>query len=183
MNNMEKLTVLTALEKAVKDEIKEIRIEANVEIMEANEKSGVEKLGLKLGDTKVGEFIVTYNSDGFAVINKELFEEFALEYGLASKSLRINPSMEQSAIKFLESSLDPEVEERITVSSDWEKAMERGNDCVLYMDSGMIVPGVEYRPKTIKGTMIRGCKPSDVLPILRNMPGGIDAALLGDGNE
>lgn len=188
MNPMEQLAVLTAMEKAVKDRIKCVRDDCNRSLLQNHDDMGVEKVAMKVCGSKVGDMTVTFNADGFAVVDREAFEEFAVDYGLATKRKRIRPEMMESAIKAIEGAFEPDVaaeviEEYTALSPDWEKAMERGNGCVLYMDSGMPVPGVEYRPKRVKGTMVRGCKPDDVLPLLRSLPGGIDGLLLGEGGE
>ena len=188
MEPMEQLAVLTAMEKAVKDRIREVRAECNDKMLGTYDSIGAEKIALKVCGTKVGDMTVTFHSEGFAVTDEEAFGEFAVDYGLATKRKRIRPEMMESAIKAIESAFEPDVaaeaiEEYTALSPDWEKAMERGNGCVLYMDSGMPVPGVEYRPKRVKGTMVRGCKPDEVLPLLRSLPGGIDGLLLGEGGE
>lgn len=187
MNANEKLAVLTALKKAVDAQLKDVRAEADDGMREAYLDDGVEKKALKVGGQKVGELIVTFASDGFEVADKRAFEEFALDSGLATVKREIRPDMMESCIKALGSVFEPDVLEEavletVVLSPDWEKAMNRCCDAVSYMDSGMVVPGVEYRPKLAKGTMVRGCKPEDVVPILRGLPGGVDAILLGDGD-
>lgn len=188
MDVNEKLAILTALKKAVEDRLKEVRSEADADMREAYEEDGVEKKAIKVAGEKVGEIIVTYASDGYEISDRKAFEAFALDYGLATVKRTIKPDMMESCIKALEGVFDPEVmseavQETVEVSGDWEKAMERAGDAVCYMDSGMIVPGVEYRPKLAKGTMVRECKPDRVLPMLHAMPGGVEALLLGDGGE
>ncbi|MFQ9179682.1 MAG: hypothetical protein ACLR3C_06990 [Eggerthella lenta] len=94
--------------------------------------------------------------------------------------------MMDSCIKALESVFDAEVLER-AVRKPWSSRLmgevqSRVGDAVCYMDSGKIA-GVEYRPKLAKGTMVRGCKPDDVVPILRGLPGGVDALLLGGSDH
>ena len=185
MEPMEKLAILTAMEKAVKERIKDARAECNALMEEAYGNIGAEKIAMKVNGAKVGDMTVTFNADGFAITDKEAFEEFAVDYGLAAKRKRIRPGMEASVIKalegcFAEDVLDETVEEYVALSGDWEKSMERVGDAVCYMDSGMVVPGVSYRPKTAKGTMVRGCRPDDVLPIVAGLPGGIDGLLLGE---
>ena len=184
MNVYEELAVLTAMEKAVKDRIKSVRVEANASIMDAYEGMGVEKLALKVGEQKVGEFIVTFAKEGFEITDRKAFEEFALDYGMATTRKRIRPDMEQSAIRYLESSLDPEVfaetvEEKVTLDPDWEKGLTNVGGLACYMDSGLSVPGVEVKPKAVKGTMVRECKPEKVFPVVANLPGGFNGYLLG----
>ena len=187
MNINEQLAVLTALKKAVDARLKEVRSEADEGMREAYLDDGVEKKALKVAGEKVGELIVTFASDGYEVADRKAFEAFALDYGLATVKRTIRPDMMESCRKALEGVFEPDVlaeavQEKVEVSAEWEKAMERVGDAVCYMDSGMVVPGVEYRPKLAKGTMVRDCKPDSVLPLVRAMPGGVDALLLGDGD-
>jgi hypothetical protein len=50
---------------------------------------------------------------------------------------------------------------------------------VLFADSGLEVPGVAFRPRSVKGTQVRGCKPQDVEPLLKSLPGGVGGLLMG----
>lgn len=184
MNTTEQLAVLTAMEKAVKDRIKEVRKEADASLLDAYDSAGFEKMAVKLNGQKVGEHIITFHSDGFTITDREAFTEFALDYGLMTQKRTIAPDFMESAINALQDAFDPEVLDGAIItecelSPDWEKALERAGDAVVFMDSGLIVPGVEYRPKQVKGTMVRGCKPAEVLPILAALPEGVEQLLLG----
>ncbi len=181
-----RLAVLTALKKAVDASLQEARRDADESLWDAYEKDGVVKVALRIGDQKVGEMALTFAKDGYEVVDRKAFEAFALDYGLATVKRTIKPDMMESCIKALEGVFDPEVmseavQETVEVSGDWEKAMERAGDAVCYMDSGMIVPGVEYRPKKPKNTTVRECDPGVVLPVVAGMPGGIERLLLGGG--
>lgn len=186
MRPTEKLAALTAMEKALKDAIKAARAEANDFLMDSYEDIGVERMALKLDGEKVGEFVVTFNKEGFQVTDREAFEDFALDYGLATVKREIRPEMMESAIKALEDTFEPEilsqvVRETVVLHPDWEKAMENVGGVVQYMDSGMNVPGVAAVPKTVKGTMVRGCEPAKVFPIIAGLPEGFNGLLLGEG--
>lgn len=180
----EKLPVLTALEKAVKDELKVVRRECDEQLLDVYAADGYEKKALKIDGAKVGDFTVCFNSAGYDIVDRPAFEEFALEYGMARIRRTIRPDMMDSAIKALEDAFPPEVmdeviEETVELSPDWEKAMFDVGGVVQYFDSGLNVPGVEIRPKTVKGTRVTGCKPADVIPRLAQLDGGVDALLLG----
>lgn len=185
MNTFAKLAALTAMEKAVKEQIKQVRSDANAELMDAYDDLGVEKLALKLGGQKVGEFVVTFNAEGFEVTDQEAFGEFALDYGMAEVRRTIRPEMMESAIRALEGVFEPDVlaeavETTVVLHPDWEKGMTNVGGVVQYMDSGMNVPGVKVRPKTVKSTMVRGCKPAEVLPLVATeLPSGANGLLLG----
>ena len=181
---IEKLPMLVALEKVVKDEIKAVRRECDGDLLDTYEDEGYERKALRVGNVKVGDFSVTFNSDGFDIVDREAFEDFALEYGMASERRRIRPDMEQSIIRYLENNLDPDVyaealETEVVLDPDWEKGMEMVCGVVQYMDSGLNVPGVEFRPKTVKGTRVTGCRPADVLPLMQQMEGGVTGFLTG----
>lgn len=187
MNNYEKLAVLTAMEKAVKDAIREVRTEANADLLDAYDEMGVEKLALKLDGQKVGDFIVTFNAEGFEITDQEAFEEFALDYGLATTKRTIPARTMSVAINALArivppSDLDDYLETEVVLDRYWERALTNSAGVVTYLDSGMPVPGVAVRPRTVKGTMVRECKPEKVLPIAAGLKdGGINALLLEGG--
>lgn len=180
-----RLAVLTALEKAVKEQIRAARAEVDERAWQMYEDMGVEKTAVKLDGEKVGEVIMTFHSEGFEVTDPEEFEEFALDYGLARVEVGIRPDMVGSVIAALSDSIAPEVlEEVITrtvvMDADWEKGLTVTQGVVTYLDSGVPVPGVRALPKRPKGTMLRGCKPADVLPIVGRLEGGVNALLLGE---
>ena len=184
MEAAEKLAILTAAKKVLDDRIKEVRSEVDYEFGQQHDAYGVEKVGLKVAGEKVGELILTYHKDGFTITDQEAFNEFALTYGLATTKHSIRPEMVGAAIKVIEGAVEPDhvrdfVQEEVVVAADWENYMVRAGDSVLFLDSGMVVPGVRYRPKVEKGTQVRGCKPEQVMPILQGLPGGINSLLLG----
>lgn len=181
---MDKLPVLVALEKAIKDEIRVVRRECDDTLLDTYEAEGYEKKALKFGGAKVGEFTITFNAEGFEITDREAFEEFALDYGMATVRRTIRPDMMESAIKALEDVFPPEVmdeavQAEVVLHPDWEKGMTNIGGVVQYMDSGMNVPGVAPRPRTVKGTRVTGCRPQDVIPRLNQIEGGAQALLMG----
>ena len=96
MNVNEQLAVLTALKKAVDERLKEVRSDADEAMRDAYEEDGVEKKALKVCGEKVGELVVTFASDGYEVSDRKAFEEFAVDYGLASVKRSIRPDMMDS---------------------------------------------------------------------------------------
>lgn len=184
MNVNEKLAVITALEKWVKAQKAEIRAEADADFADLCEEYGTEKIGLTVNGQKVGTFVMTFHPEGFAVTDPDAFEDFALDYGLATLKRTIRPDMESTAIRVIEDVLEPElfadfVKEEVTLAGDWESKLVRVGGRVLLGDSGLEVPGVSFRPRAMKGTQVRDCKPEVVVPILQGLPGGINTLLLG----
>lgn len=188
MTPLEQLAVTMALKKFVTDAEKRIRSECDAELLEGYESKGYKKQELRLNGKTVGEFIVAMAKPGYVISDPEAFSEFGLSYGLAEERRSINPFMMERAIEILEEQLSPEEFEQFvkteTVPVDgWEAGLNMVGDVVTYMDSGLTVPGVSYVPEHPKNTMVKGCKPEDVLPVVQQL-GGLDRVLaLGDGNE
>jgi hypothetical protein len=89
-----------------------------------------------------------------------------------------------AAIKVLEGAMDADsvrdyVTEEVVVDGDWESRLAYVGGRVLFADSGLEVPGVAFRPRSVKGTQVRGCKPQDVEPLLKSLPGGVGGLLMG----
>ena len=184
MNSRERLAILTSFEKLVKTAKDEARAECDAEFEELYSEFGTEKIGLKVGDQKVGDFILTFNPEHFVVTDRRSFEEWCLDYGLATVSKKIRPGMMGQAISIIEGSVEPEcvrdyIEEEVVVEPEWESHLVNVAGKVVFQDSGMEVPGVAFVPRSVKGTQVRGCKPEQVVPILRSLPGGIETLLLG----
>lgn len=181
---MEKLPVLVALDKAVSEELKAVKRECKKIMIDAYHADSVERKALKVGGMKVGDIVVTFNSEGFEITDRPLFEEFALDYGMAYERRTIRPDMMESVIKALEAEFPPEVLEQtvqteVVLHPDWEKALVNVGGVVQYMDSGMNVPGVAVKPQTVQGTRVNKCAPQDVIPRLGQLDGGVTALLTG----
>ena len=181
----EQLAVITALDKAVAAKKKEVRAEADAEMMAHYEDMGVEKMALRLGGEKVGELGVVMASESYTITDAEAFEEFALCNGLAEVEQRIAPDMMPSVIKALGDYFDSEVldeiiEERVVPVDGWQKRLHMvgGIPCL----GSEPVPGVEYVKPRVKNTVVRGCKPEAVLPIVAQL-GGVEQLLLGEGSH
>lgn len=192
MTQFEKLAALTAIDKALKPQIKAVRAECDAYLKDAYESMGVERMALKVGGQKAGDFLIAFTADGFDVTDKAAFEEFALDYGLATVRRKIRPEMMASAVRALEDYFEPEVldevfEDEVVLCSDWEKAIYNVNGTPVYEDSGLVVPGLSPRPREIKNTQVRGCKPEDTLPkVAARMGGEFNAgftALLLEGGD
>lgn len=177
MKPTEQLAILTALKKAVDSRIKEVRAVADEEILDAYDDFGVEKIALKLEDQKVGDFIITFTSEGFEITDNDALSEFALDYGLGCYIDQIDDSKYNEVISYLREFAPQYIKRKVALYDGWEKYIYFVDGECVYKDSGMVVPGLEHKPRKIKSTMVRGCKPEDVLPITRRL-GGVDQLLL-----
>lgn len=95
----EQLAVLTALQKAVKTKLDEVRAEADADMLDAFDEDGVTKKALKLGGVKASDYIVVLASDDFMITDADAFNGFALTYGFASQKMSIKPECMEQAIK------------------------------------------------------------------------------------
>lgn len=182
LNDRQQLAVLTAIEKAAAEKKKEIRAKCDEDLFGLYEEDGIEKVAIKIGDTEVGKFILTFESDGYEITDREAFEDFALTYGLAEERKSIYASHMGVAVRLLEQEDPSGIETRVVVNKDWQDHLHHVGDAVTFMDSDMVVPGVRYVPKRPKGTQLRGCSFEAVAPPLRAL-GGIDALLLEGADE
>lgn len=178
----EQLAVLTALQKAVKAKLDEVRTLADVSLLDSYESDGVVKKALKVGGIKVGDFMVVLTADDFAVVDAAAFEDFALSYGFASVSSVIRPERMADAVAVLEEVAPEVLCEEVTLQGDWKKLLTNTGGVATFLDSGEPVLGVVVIPSRVKCTQVRGCKPEDVVPVVRAL-GGIDALLLGEGTN
>lgn len=120
-NVNEQLAMLTALQKAVKAKLDEVRAEADESMLESYEDDGVVKKALKVGGVKVGDYIVVLTSDEWNVTDEDALEDFALCNGLAETHMAIKPECMPAAVKIIES-VDPFLlSEEARMSPDWKK--------------------------------------------------------------
>lgn len=185
MNLFEELAALTALQKAVGERVKAVRDEANAQLLGSYGSMGVEKMALKMGGVKVGEFAIAFHKDWFEITDQAALDEFAIDYGFASERVGVKPEYVRMAIAALADVVEDDVDDYLTrevvYERDWEKRLTDTAGVITYMDSGLPVPGVGFKPPQVKGTVIRDCKPERVFPIIANMPGGFNGLMLGEG--
>lgn len=180
MNPNEKLAILTALKKKIDEEIKTTREVVDDELFGDYEEIGVEKIALKVGGKKVGEHLITFTKEGYEVTNKDELDEFLLDYGMAYVKKEINPEKMTEAVSLLTTYCPEVLRDKVVPMNDWDKCITYiGGECYFY-DSGTLVPGIRYVPVQTKNTMVRGCKPEDVFPIISKQLGGFNQLLLGE---
>lgn len=182
MKPAEKVAVLTALQKMVKAELDVARREADDDLLAAFDEDGVTKRALKVGGFKVGDHIVVLNSGQWSISDREAFEEFALSYGFATVERTIRPEWMARAIDLVAEEDPAGIEEHVKLDPKWQDYVANVAGTATYLDSGMAVPGLTFTGQTVKNTQVRGCKPEDVAPIIRQL-GGIDALLLPEQTQ
>lgn len=179
----EALAVLTALQKMVKERLDEARAEADEAMLRAYDVDGVSKKALKMGGAKVGDYTVVLSADEWEVTDRDALEDFALCNGFASVERAVRPEWRSRALDIVEAECPEAVEATVKLDSRWQACVTNRAGLPTYLDSGEIIPGLRYTGRRPKGTQVRGCEPADVLPLLRAMPGGVDALLLGAGGD
>lgn len=182
MKPAEKVAVLTALQKMVKAELDAARREADDDLLAAFDEDGVTKRALKIGGFKVGDHIVVLNSGQWSITDREAFEEFALTYGFATTERTIRPEWMARAADLVAEEDPAGIEESVKLDAKWQDYIANVAGTPTFLDSGMAVPGLAFTGQTVKNTQVRGCKPEDVAPIIRQL-GGFDALLLPEQTE
>lgn len=154
MELREQLAVLTAMEKACSARIKEIRKELDGELLDAYIEDGVQKVALRVGGAKVGDYMVPLSKPTFKVIDERAFSGFALDYDLGRLVHKVEPH------------------------KGWEKRMTFRDGKVYLEDSGLEVPGVAYMPERPMTPRVTNCDPDMVLPLVNGLLGQGVAGLL-----
>lgn len=178
MNNLEKLGILTAMEKAVKEKKEEIRKECDEALRLAYTEQDVEKIAIKIGGQKVGEHVVTFNKEKLTITNIDILKKFLLENGLADEVTALKYARSDEIVEYFAAHGSPDEYERfteriITIQDGWEKCLTNNAGILTFLDTGEIVPGVMCCVPSVRGTMVRGCAPDAVLPAIAQA--GVDA--------
>lgn len=182
MNTCEELAVLTAMQKVVKARLDEVRSHANAELRASWDDDGVAKKALRLGGVKVGDFTVVLDSEEWEVSDRREFEDFALAYGFARPACRIKPDWMARAVEIMDL-LEPEgIDRFVEIDPKWQRYITNTGGQPTFLDSGLEVPGLNWRGQRVKCTQVRGCEPDKVVPIVRGL-GGVERVLLGDADE
>ena len=162
MNIAEKVAALTAVQKALESELKAAREELHCWMVDSDS----ERTTLRIGDIEVGKATRRMPKAEPEIFIQADFEEFALEYGLASERKAIDPAYMPEVIRMLEDEMPEAVKSEAVLDSAWKKRIQcRGGSCYLE-DSDLEVPGLVPMLKP-EGLVVTGCKPEDVVPLIK----------------
>lgn len=132
------------LSKAIKNAEDQWKVEFDSDMFDAYERGGYKTRDLKLGGKKVGTASLVMKPEGPVIVDRQRFNEWALENGLAYTEVK--------------------------VVKDWEKLCVIVDGVAVLKSTGEEVPGVEIRGERPSHVMIRGCEPEDVMPIIQANP-------------
>ena len=153
MDRNEKLAVLTAMDKAIKAELEDLKFSAKEELLELEEVYGVDRMALKLGGAKVGEVSII-RAKPQVVIRSDSYQE----------------AMDALELKGLIT---------ITPSKGWQNNFDiLPSGDVIDKDTGEIVTWAYASEPFVKGTMVK-VKQEEVAKTLATMQPITVAGLLG----
>ena len=177
---IQKSAVITAVQKAMKPESDEARRDANEMLFNVYETTGADRVRVRLGDTEVGTFSLTFEKEGFMVTDREAFDDFCLANGFAHEELFVKDAWKEQAVEELATHCPEAVEKRAVLDKGIDKLFKNVDGVFVVDGTNEVIPGIAPKPKQIKGTQMRGCKPEDVLPALKSLGVGVEQLLLGD---
>lgn len=154
-----RLAGLKAIEDAIRPELEAANGEARAELLELQEKSGVDRRAIRVNGEKVGEVGISY----------------------AKPRPAIAPGHEEEALDLLESM---GLTERKPIKG-WEQAFAHVDGHMVATETGETTGAIEWQGGYAKAASVRGCKPEVVIPAMRAALGSVDvyAALLGGGEN
>lgn len=179
MKTTEKLAVITAIEKQVKEVKEQVRSEMR-DLFEEN--PDLDRATLSVNGVKVGTATRKTTKSDFAIVDPDAFADFALSNGFATEVKAIRPEFMHRVIQIIEDELPEAVTSDIELDPKWKDYINapfiNGPEAV-YFDTGEVVPGIEHRPATVTSDfMVRGCKFEDVAAALPE--GALPALLEGE---
>lgn len=178
----QRLAVLTAMQKDVKEAISEVRAEADRATLDLYETTGAKQFTIKLGDVKVGTISVKDGGGSWVVTDRNEFKPWAEENGFIYHDLHVMEDAYEDVMACLrEAGLDGFVQSEWFIDDAWKNKLQ-ANASVPVTHDGEIVPGVEWfanRPST----MLTGCKPNDVKQAAKSLGGDVQRLALGGGSD
>lgn len=178
-NPIQKAAILTSLQKAIKPESDQARHDANEALRELYEQTGTDRVRVKLGDVEIGTFSLTFEKDSFEVTDRAAFDDFCLANGFGHEELFVKPEWKKQAAEELATHYPEGVETRVVLEKDMDKLFKNVDGVYVVDGTNEVIPGIRPKPKTIKNTQMRGCKPEDVIPALKGLGVGVEQLLLG----
>lgn len=180
LNSIQKSAILLALQKAIKPEADQARNEANSALQELYEQTGADRVQVKLGEVEVGTFSLTFDDDGYCITDRETFDDFCITNGFAHEELVIKDGYKLQAAEELAVHCPEGVERRIVLDKGKDKLFKNIDGVFVVDGTNEVIPGIDPKPKAVKGAQMRGCKPEDVLPALKGLGVGVEQLLLGE---
>ena len=159
LNNLQRVTLVTALKKELEAEEKRYRAAADSDIMEVYRNTGAKSFDISLeNDTRkypIGTASVVTKEGSYEVDDFESFREGATDAGLIDYTFRICPGYEDAVMDALRAAeLDGYIQWDARPAKDWAKECVEVAGRLVFKATGEPVEGVCFTPgKTY--TMLR----------------------------
>lgn len=163
MNKHDKLAIASALQKRIKEQIDELRVEVEAELLALNAELGVKQIAAKLGDKQIATISISTSKRIPVVTDEQKFRAWAVDRGLAKVERVV------SSRKLLDyvANYHPEIleveslyDEIVNTESVLVHAKDAGDKAVL---DGEIVDGVEFVGGYATGIRVGSLKVDDVV--------------------
>lgn len=185
MSNMEKLAILTAMQKAIKEQIDTTREAVDYEMLSAYMLDGTDRKTLRIGKTPVGTISVKKSKNNYWVGDRHAFNTYIKENECGKWRYEVDVyQSEPLRQKLIEAGIEWEQYFKLEAepNKDFTKRLTPSEDCMVDTETGEIVPGIHPKEDTTYGTIVRECKPEVVLPLVISMPDNavINNLLIGE---
>lgn len=167
MKELEKLAVLTALQKAVKSELDKVRATCEKELNAQFDAEGIDRKRLSIGGIEVGTLSLRFAKDEYIVTDEQAFYGYLTACGGTIERHRLKDVYAEEAYKRLGDEGKHMFETYYEVEPLFAKAFKRIKDDMVLDGVNEVIPGCKPSEKEPIGTLVRGCKPQDVLPQLK----------------
>lgn len=136
LTKSEEIALLTVLEKRIKERLDEVKSEERQALMEGFSATHCDRKALMVGDTKVGEIVIS----------------------LSTPKPIIKPECMSEALR----ALDEAGLVDLTPSKGWEDAFALVGDSVVWKDTGEVCDWLMWQPSMVKTASVRGIKEEKV---------------------
>ena len=184
MNNHDRLAVLTAIQKRLKESIDILRGDVEREMRALNESMGVKQLSAKIGDKPIATVSIKQSKRIARVTNKEAFEKWCIERGYAQSGLVIDYEALGRAVEAFDPNLIlkfPSVQHEVIDCAQALNQLQDGGDVVVI--DGELVDGVEFVGGDFAGIIVGQVKTDDVIAELMRGTLGNDLFMLPEGGS
>ena len=179
---MERLAVLIALRDALDAQLGRnnggTRTEADELMWDIYTTSGFDRTPLKVCGEKVGTMTISMSKAKPTITSDKLFTDWCISVGLPVQWYLDEDKIPAEDMERLRDE-HPEWF-GCTADGKWarfERLKPGPGGCVLDPETGEVVPGVMWHESQPVGTVVRGCKPSEVFDAMRRH--GLDLGAIG----
>ena len=160
-----KVVALTALQKAIKDHLTELRDTVEDDMRAGYAFNGADRRTAKLSGLNIGTISLVKSKDTYYVMDSKAFNEYVVNAGLGTVKMNFNQAYATQLYHrlievadgnkdFKREDFEHMFESEVVLSKEFEKRLAYMDDVCMDTETGEVIPGIEPHPSYVKGIRV-----------------------------